>query len=58
MRQEIVAYCQMAAVLGAAKLADMDVYPAAAIVGDEQAKTGGRQVGRIETTKAKPLQWR
>ena len=58
MRPEIVAHCYMAAVLGAAKLADMDMDAAAAIVRDEQAKTGGGQVGWIETTKAKPLEWR
>src|ERR1700761_7776188 len=51
MRPEIVAHCYMGAVLGAAKLADMDMDAAAAIVRDEQAKTGGGQVGWIEATK-------
>ena len=54
MRPEVVAHCDVAAALDAATLADMDMHAAAAIVRDEQAKTGGRQVGRIEPAKAEP----
>jgi len=56
MCPEIVAHRDMATVLGAATLADMDMHAAAAIVWDKQTKTGGRQVRWIETTKAKPLE--
>jgi hypothetical protein len=58
MRPEIVAHRYMAAVLGAAEFADMDMDLAAPVIRDEQAKTGGGQVGWIETTKAESFKRR